>query len=212
MRYLSIALTTAPDGRWHPGIGDPSVLGWLTVAAYLGATFFAYQALLQTRKDVDAFAKEPAGAADQRRLAIIWGLIAVVMLLLGINKQLDLQTFFTQTLRDMAISGGWYERRRTYQAGAIAALCIGGGCAIAAAAFFVRGVFRRAAGAIIGLALIVVFVMIRAASFHHIDTLLFRGSVRLNWVLELGAIGVVTWSAYLNGYALRRRGRRRGND
>ena len=30
------------------------------------------------------------------------------MLLLGINKQLDLQSLFTEVMRDMAHAQGWY--------------------------------------------------------------------------------------------------------
>ena len=39
--------------------------------------------------------------------------------------------------------------------------------------------------------LLVSFVLIRAASFHHVDLLLRAGPVRLNWVLELGGIGLI---------------------
>ena len=30
MQPLFVALVTGSDGRWHPGIGDPTVMGWVT--------------------------------------------------------------------------------------------------------------------------------------------------------------------------------------
>src|SRR4051812_24787616 len=41
------------------------------------------------------------------------------------------------------------------------------------------------------LGFLVTFVLVRAASFHHIDALLGYGRVRLNWVLELSGIILV---------------------
>src|SRR4051812_4569456 len=45
MVQLSSLLVTGADGRWHPGIGDPGVVGWLTVVAYFAAAGLAYRAL-----------------------------------------------------------------------------------------------------------------------------------------------------------------------
>ena len=45
MQALFVALVTGADGRWHPGIGDPTIMGWVTVVAYALATYFGFQAL-----------------------------------------------------------------------------------------------------------------------------------------------------------------------
>jgi hypothetical protein len=42
---------------------------------------------------------------------------------------------------------------------------------------------------------LVSFVLIRAASFHHVDLLLRAGPVRLNWVFELTGIGLIALAA-----------------
>jgi hypothetical protein len=89
-------MAAGPDGRWEIGIGDPTPLGWITVAAYAAAAVLAWR---------------NAGAA--RRTAVphsFWIALTALMLALGINKQLDLQTWLSQAGRDLAIAQGWWEQ------------------------------------------------------------------------------------------------------
>src|SRR5262249_10354422 len=98
MRFC-LALT---DGaQWHPGIGDPTFVGWLTVIAYFVAAVLCVWRTL----------REKFSSSRQ----IFWGILSVMMVLLGINKQLDLQTWLTITGRNLAQTEGWYERRRAFQ-------------------------------------------------------------------------------------------------
>jgi hypothetical protein len=104
-------MAAGPDGRWEIGIGDPTPLGWITVAAYAAAAVLAWR---------------NAGAA--RRTAVphsFWIALTALMLALGINKQLDLQTWLSQAGRDLAIAQGWWEQRRAVQAVFIALLAAG---------------------------------------------------------------------------------------
>jgi hypothetical protein len=57
-------------------------------------------------------------------------------------------------------------------------------------------VLNRALGAVIGLAVVVTFVVIRAASFHHVDLYLRSGPLPLNVVLELGGVIVLAVAGY----------------
>jgi hypothetical protein len=183
------------EGRWQPGIGDPTLIGWLTVAAYGLAAVLATRAALSQRREQDG----RLAPADRRRLVRFWIAVAVVMLVLGINKQLDLQSWFTQVARDLSKQGGWYEARRQVQLAFVAALACAGTVAIAMMGFRMRRVWRRVAGAVVGLGVVTTFVMIRAASFHHIDMLLVSGPLPLNWTLELGGIGLIGLTAWLAG-------------
>lgn len=206
MVQLSSLLVTGADGRWHPGIGDPGVVGWLTVVAYFAAAALAYRALRLHR----AGARDPsllgggsaqvAGSSrvvvDEAMLVRFWGLVLLSMLILGINKQLDLQTWFTEIGRDLAHQQGWYEVRRPLQVAFIAAIGLTGAAATVVLAFTMRHVLSRVVGALVGLGALVTFVIVRAASFHHVDVLLGRGRVRLNWVLELGGIALIAISAF----------------
>ena len=63
---------------WKPGIGDPTVYGWLAAAAY------ALGALLCWR------ASRRAPARERK----FWLIAMALLAFLAINKQLDLQTLF----------------------------------------------------------------------------------------------------------------------
>lgn len=157
-------------------------MGWVTVAAY--AITFAACVMCQRR----------VHDAAQRRF---WLATALVMLMLGINKQLDLQTWFTEVGRDLAIAHGWYERRRTVQALFIAGL---GLLAVAGWAWLstcLQTLDRHAKSAAFGLLLLCAFVILRAASFHHVDRLigLRFDVVSLNAALELSGIAWICLSA-----------------
>ena len=170
--------------RWSPGIGDPTVIGWVVVAAY--AVAFVLCTLCVTRL--------PPDDGDRG----FWRFIAILMLLLGINKQLDLQTWFTQTGRDLAMSEGWYGQRQKVQIAFIAWLAAAG----IAGQWWLFCLLRRRSPelrvAAFGLLTLAAFVVMRAASFHHIDMLLGMrfGGVRLNPLIELSGIGCVAVAAW----------------
>jgi hypothetical protein len=193
--WVSAAITE--EGRWRPGIGDPTVMGWLTVVAYFGAVYLAARAVKAHR--LHARWLELRGderAVGEFKLFRLWAFVTMALLLLGINKQLDLQTWFTETARDLAIAQGWYEGRRPLQVAFIFGVILGGAVFVVLVSRALSTVLRRALGAIVGLSFLAAFVAIRAASFHQVDVLLGMHPVRLNWVLELGGIGVLAVAAY----------------
>ena len=96
---------------WTPGIGDPSVLGWLTVVAYFYCAYLAFKVSRHCFSKSDAW-----------RERALWFGVFVFLLLLGINKQLDLQSFFTASLKYHAHQSGWYEQRRLFQVAFIAVI------------------------------------------------------------------------------------------
>ena len=194
---LFALLTTGSDGKWHPGIGDPTAVGWLTVVAYAVAAYFAYRAYrncvahAHTLRD-----RAPAEAHAQRLLASLWLLVLVAMVLLGINKQLDLQTLFTQTMRAIFFRLDLYEQRRKFQVAFIGAIAGVAMLTVVGLTYVFWRVLRRAIGAVIGLAVVVSFVVIRAASFHHVDLYLKSGPFPLNVFLELGGVIVLAVAGY----------------
>jgi hypothetical protein len=176
----------APDtSRWTPGIGDPTAMGWVTVLAYAGA---AVLCALCARAD--------RGDASRTRF---WWVLAALLALLAINKQLDLQSWLTQFAKDLAFSQGWYERRRVVQVAFIGVIALVG----LAGQFWLYRLFRRhgreVRWAVLGLVFLSVFVVMRAASFHHVDLLLRAelAGVRINWLLELGGLGCIAAAAAL---------------
>jgi hypothetical protein len=177
---------------WEPGIGDPTIYGWLTVAAYAVGAFCCWQAAQQ-------------GPSRERRL---WLLLAALMAFLCVNKQLDLQSLFTDIARAEARRQGWYANRREYQVEFIAGLAVGFALITFIAFIRARRASAAARGGIIGMALLLFFVLVRASSFHRMDWLigLHVGSVRANHVMELSGIAIVSASAWA---AARPRPRRR---
>jgi hypothetical protein len=103
------------------------------------------------------------------RERLLWTTLAALLLLLSINKQLDLQTLLTQIGRDLAKSQGWYEQRRIVQEWFIGGIVFGGMAGLCVIAWLFRGCFWRNALALVGMLILIRFVVIRAASFHHVD-------------------------------------------
>lgn len=173
-----------PDAtRWSPGIGDPTLIGWLTVVAYLA---IAIQC-----------ARNAVVARQIPRDALVWTAITLIMIFLGVNKQLDLQTWLTQTLRDAAMRGGWYQSRRPLQVAFIAVLVAASAVACWSALRMRSGAWSHYRIVACGMALLSAFVAIRAATFHHVDLLLGLGvsGFRVNHLLELGALALVSIGA-----------------
>ena len=171
-------------GHWSPGIGDPTFMGWFTVVAYAAATWTCYRLRGRFSAQADALRRK------ERRF---WAVMFWILLFLCFNKQLDLQSAMTEFFRRCAVQQGWYEVRRTYQVAFIAAMAISLPI-LAAILFRVARPFpasTKIAG--LGLIIIAVFVLVRAASFHHMDRLLGERILllKLNWILELGGIAVV---------------------
>lgn len=176
----------AEDGRWQPGIGDPSPMGWATVAAYLLAAAVCF-----------AYALRSSEGAGHR---LLWLGIAAVLLVLGINKQLDVQSLLTQIGRDFSQEQGWYESRRNVQRAFIVVLGAMAAAALALVFLLSRRHWRKNWPALAGLSLLGFFVVARAASFHHMDALINHriAGVRMNWVLEIGGILIVALAGLIN--------------
>lgn len=182
--------------NWKPGIGDPTVMGWVTVAGY-----FVAAALLLYKRRL-ALSLYSSDWKQHRRLLLGF---ALLMIALGLNKQLDLQTFMTDVGRELAEAQGWYENRRVVQMILLAALGVGV-LGLGIVVMRVRGMLRPHRLALVGMLFLLGFVAMRASSFFKVDRLLgvqFAG-VKMNWVFELGGIGIVIASVVVSLVVLRK--------
>ena len=189
--------------NWHPGIGDPSAMGWVTVVAY----FIAAIVLLgQWRLSAEIYQNH---LKMHRRLLFLF---AVTMIGLGINKQLDLQTWLTNVGRDISRAQGWWENRRVAQAVVLTLIVLCGG-ALMMVIVKADGVVKEHRMALLGFLVLIVFVVVRASSFFQMDRLInFRVfGFRMNWFLELGGIAIIAASA-MQGVRKARALRRGGTD
>ena len=168
--------------HWSPGIGDPTIGGWITVALYLTASISCW---ITARRLSPAYAQ----LLHERHA---WFAIAVLFLLLGINKQLDLQSALTEIGRILAYSEGWYRERRIVQAAFIGFVALACGFAMIVLLIWARHTPGPTWLALLGTVIVFGFVLIRASSFHHMDR--FIGThilgFRWNWILEMGGISL----------------------
>jgi hypothetical protein len=192
-------------GRWSPGIGDPTIIGWVTVAAYFAAAVCCAVASRSLRGTGES--------GRRRRERTIWGGLSAALFLLGINKQLDLQSAFTEIFRIIAKSDGWYQDRKVYQGLFILALGLAALAVVCVLAYLARKLSAWTKLAVTGSVLIIGFVVIRAASFHNFDAFIHSRifSIKMNWILELGGIAVVLWSALMRRKELATRASERGH-
>lgn len=176
------------DNRWTPGIGDPTVMGWVTVAMYVLVAMCCFLV-----REIDPDDGSDTSLNQFTSYRKFWWVLAAFLILMGLNKQLDLQSLFTQLGRDFAKSAGWYENRRLVQTTFIIAIGVLG-CAVGG---YLVYRFRHACQtikiALSGFILLLAFVVMRAASFHNFDRLIGYelGGIRFNWIMEIGALLIV---------------------
>lgn len=183
---FSQILTCAHDA-WSPGIGDPHIMGWITVVVYAACALAALQLSI----------RNPFHGPGAWRERVFWAGVCALMLCLAVNKQLDLQSLMTAIGRCHAKLNGWYNERQAMQRGFIRALALGALLLALGTAWFLRASLRRNALAVLGLALVLSFVVIRAVGFHDVDKLISTDvmSIRVNWIFELSGLVLILLSA-----------------
>lgn len=171
-------MTAALWPDWRASLADASFSDWITVAAYLLVALIAFRAARMAR----------AGAPRDR---LFWSLVAWLMVFLGFNELFDLQTVLTAVGKAWSLEQGWYEDRRLYQAEFIVALAVVAVLAGIAALRLTRARHPSLRWALLGLVFIGAFILVRAASFHHVDALLGMGPEAFNWGSVQEMLGIV---------------------
>lgn len=175
---------------WRPMIGDPDALGWTVTIAYLVASWWCFKA---GRQEYARFNR-----GHSRGVPWLWYLLSAMMFALGVNKQLDLQILLTQIGREIAFSKNLYAYRRVIQAVFILCGAVIGAVGLIVAFFLIRGRWKQYGVAFIGLMLLVGFVLVRAASFYHVNKAIDRAGLA-HWFyagLELGGTLLVGYGAW----------------
>ena len=89
MTTLYSLLFTGADGRWQLGIGDPTLVGWLTVIAYLVASALCLRAYITAGKQAKLGGAGEKARKEARLLSWFWlGLFLVLLLLLRRERPL----------------------------------------------------------------------------------------------------------------------------
>lgn len=174
-------------GDWQASIARADMADWVTVAAYLLAAILC------------ARAARHAWHQRNSRERMFWRLTAVVLLFLGINELLDLQTLLTMIGRAHAKASGWYPDHRKIQYIFVVALAIAAFVFGAVVLWLTRRMHYAVRLALGGLVFIGLFILLRAASFHHLDDILGRGATEfpLGSIQEMAGILLVAAAALL---------------
>jgi hypothetical protein len=180
-------LVQSEGNQWSPGIGDPTFTGWLTVFCYFATAYQCYRAWKRAQQL----------GPNAYKLQLAWGSLALGMALLGLNKQLDLQSLVTVIARQHALDHGWYQERRILQGWVVRGMPVVGLAVAAWVTWYMRKHLKHFALAAAGAIFLGVFIVIRASSFHRVDVFLGAEAlgVRFNALLELSGIACVWWNA-----------------
>src|SRR5690606_33454590 len=126
---------------------------WITVATYLLAALLS------------ALAATEASRRVETREQTVWSASSFMLVVLGINELLDVQTLLTSVGRAHARANDWYQHRRDVQLAFVISLAV----IVAMAGLAMLWLTRRTHPAVrlaqAGLAFVMVYVLIRAASF-----------------------------------------------
>lgn len=174
--------------------GDSYPTAWLITLSYFVAAGLCIWAGRREKE-------QSIGRARRWLSPLFWFILGGLMIALGFNKQLDLQSDLTELGREAARSGGWYENRRFVQGVFVVVFGTAIVAAVGGAIWYLRELWLRYRLAFIGIIYLCGFVIIRAASFHHVDTFLYHipgVKYLVNTFLELGGtilIGYAAWQS-----------------
>lgn len=178
---------------WRSSIAHADLADWVTVAAYLIAAFLAGRSAQRARPP------------EENLERWFWRFTAVLLAFLAVNELLDLQTLLTAVGRAYARADGWYEDRRSVQFVFVLALGAAGLVTSIVLCWLTRTMDGAVRLAVVGLMFIGIFVLFRAASFHHLDVLFSRGTGPFNWGSLQEIAGIMIVLAAAARYAQKRR-------
>ena len=175
--------------RWVLGFNDPYLLSWIMVAIYVLTAALAVAVARRGRFP----------APTHRRERAFWAVLAGVLILMAINKQADLQTLVMATGRCVIQTRGWGDQHVLLKGLILTGLVLAAFGSAAAVAWALLPTLRRTALPLLGVALMAVFIVFRAA-----ETLNVLGPLRAlahsYWpdrILELSGPAVILVAAYI---------------
>ena len=74
VRTVPILFAFTDSDGWHAGIGDPTVVGWITVFAYFVGAFLTFRA------------GKISEVRPERKYRLFWYSLTAILVLLGINQ------------------------------------------------------------------------------------------------------------------------------
>lgn len=167
---------------WTPEIGDPNLTGWVTVLIYIITALLSFGTWRRL---------------GPRQGRIFWGSITIFLFILAINKQLDFQSALTVGGKCLAIAQGWYDNRRIVQGAFIAVLIAIVLSGLFMAMLALRSILHHNTLALLGLAIVSLFVMTRAVSIHSFDYIIGQKNFGIpnNFIFENIGLSLISLNA-----------------
>jgi hypothetical protein len=177
-----------PPGEEHwIEAGDPTFLGWSISVAYLLTALLALRAWWTCR----------AGGIGLVRLATWWLGVSLLMILLGLNKELDLMQKIVRVWGKAAvISEGWYANRAAVQHAFVASVAVMLAVAVVGTLLYLHRVMERIIPALIGVALVLAYALLRTAVFNGLREAVPASLSSAMWLLEPAGVLLVLWCAW----------------
>ena len=159
---------------------------WVTAASYVAAAFLSGRAAYHARNRA-------------AREATFWTACVALLVFLGINELLDLQKYLTLAARAHAHTHGWYDHRREVQLAFIVSLALASLLLTAASFALIKGLHKSIQAACFGFVFIGAFIILRAASFHHVSLWFSQGPSKTDLISmpEFAGIVIVAAAAWL---------------
>ncbi len=181
-------IQTCLHQEWLPVLAAVPATRWIAAAAYLAAALLSVLAL---RGGSDPW--QPG----RRGYVWFWGVLAILLALLGVDKVVDLQAAVSGLARCVTQVEGWYSSRVRYQA-LLTVVIVVAGVALTGAIVLVLSRSRpRIALAASGLVLFGAYQLARAVSFHGLDVLIATRihGVSVNSLIELLGLACIALNA-----------------
>ena len=183
---MSIIDLLAKNG-WQFGFGDPYPVGYFICASYIAVSALCLYAGLSGNRIT--------GADEKNGSILLWSGLALILLLLGINKQLDLQSLLIAIGRILAISQGWFDNRREVQALFAGIFTILSACIFLFIVWKLKTQFLENSYVLWGILLITSFIVMRALSINHIELNPFDTRMHLSTIHETAGIACIGYGA-----------------
>ena len=189
---------TAVIANWRRDFGDNDVLGWATTVAYFIAAALCFRAARRLRRTAPpGTPRELTPAGPPRDRPGDWAVVGAGVLLLGLNKQLDLQILARDAGIALVQALGFDAQRRWV--GRLMFLCLSAAVVsvLARSARHLRAARRGHTLTLLGLAMLACFLVLRAAMYQpYLRDLNLRFKDVLHIVFELGGVALVGLSAW----------------
>jgi hypothetical protein len=173
--------------EWVFRLGDGTFWGWLITALYgitiAGSLYYIHSMRRST--------------TPEKTIRIC---ITVVLVLLGVNKQLDLQTLIIVTGRMIAAGHGWMVYRRTIQEFFAIGILLCVGVAGLVVILRLRRCLLHVWLECTGITILLGFAIIRTASINHIGWVTVLEDTRLQHIhaFELAGLLCIMAALYIN--------------